>query len=129
MAFTFVLVIFLTAKYTSVSSIVITKRPVKVSWLSEQIFNVTRHPPPPLLKVRKKVNGTYEYVIQNQMARIEAEMYRYPFRNGQELQDLIPDQGGQPVRALVRSKYKQLIQPFIKNFVKSRLKNIWIGDI
>jgi hypothetical protein len=102
---------------------------VKVSWLSEQIFNVTRHPPPPLLKVRKKVNGTYEYVIQNQMARIEAEMYRYPFRNGQELQDLIPDQGGQPVRALVRSKYKQLIQPFIKNFVKSRLKNIWIGDI
>ena len=43
----------------------------------------------------------FDYIIENQRVRISSEMDQFPFENNQELMDLIPDQGGQPIRAMV----------------------------
>ena len=43
----------------------------------------------------------FDYIIENQRVRISSEMDLFPFENNQELNDFIPDQGGQPVRAMV----------------------------
>ena len=43
----------------------------------------------------------FDYIIENQRVRIDHEMDQFPFENNQELMDLIPDQGGRPIRAMV----------------------------
>lgn len=94
---TIVFVLFLTAKYRSNFKFEF-KPEYHNQWLSPlKVDN----------QVSKKSRNTfgmkkpYDYIIENQEVRVQAEMEHFPFKNEQELMDLILDQGGQPKRAMV----------------------------
>ena len=46
----------------------------------------------------------YNYIIENQRLRISREMTSFPFDKDHDVNDYIPDEGGQPVRAMVIPK-------------------------
>jgi len=98
--FTFVFVIFLTAKYSSVA--IFDVKPEMIRHLayhdSEVQVDKSRH----TFHSRKP----FDYIIENQRVRISSEMDQFPFENNQELMDLIPDQGGQPIRAMIATTWR-----------------------
>lgn len=89
--FTGVFLVVLTAnKYSSVTT---TKQPTNNRRLVQMInsrhtFDISN-------------NKLYQYIIDNQRVRIMSEMDQFPVENNQDINDLIPDQGGQPSRAMV----------------------------
>ncbi len=95
MGCTFVFVVFLTAKFSSVA--IFDLKPEKL--LRPQL-NQHLHPLVPS-RPNSKNRHNFDYIIDNQRVRIQTEMEHYPFDNNQQLLDLIPDQGGQPIRAMV----------------------------
>ena len=46
----------------------------------------------------------FNYIIENQRLRISREMTSFPFDKEHDVNDYIPDEGGQPVRAMVIPK-------------------------
>ena len=50
----------------------------------------------------------YNYIIENQRLRISREMTSFPFDKDHDVNDYIPDEGGQPVRAMVIPKDKYM---------------------
>lgn len=88
--FTGVFLVVLTAnKYSSVTT---TKQPTNNKRLVQMINS--RH--------TFDITKLYQYIIDNQRVRIMSEMDQFPVENNQDINDFIPDQGGQPSRAMVR---------------------------
>jgi len=100
MAFTFVFVIFLTAKYSSVA--IFDVKPEKIRWLAYH----DSHTQPDKSRNTFLPHKPFDYIIENQRVRIDHEMDQFPFENNQELMDLIPDQGGRPIRAMIATTWR-----------------------
>lgn len=124
-AFTFVFVVFLTAKFTSVT--LFDTRPERVRGAGninhvhkqELRFDIIATP-------QKKAPKKFDYIIENQRLRIGSDMDQFPFDQGDQLKDFIMDQGGQPVRAMVSIFIDFLLHAydFIGNFRSPRLGEV-----
>ena len=98
--FMFAFVIFLTVKYSSVAIFNIKPELIrKLAYHNPQVQSD---------KSRHKFGSRkpFDYIIENQRVRISSEMDLFPFENNQELMDFIPDQGGQPVRAMIATTWR-----------------------
>ena len=97
-ALTFILVVFLTAKFSSVA--ILDVRPERLIpnhrnlLLKQQIFDIKSRHSFQSLK-------PFDYILDNQRVRINSDMDQFPFENNQELNDLITETGGKPIRAMV----------------------------
>ena len=108
-ALTLVSMVFLLGKFTSVT--VFDTRPERIRlnrWYlkdNQQSRKASENEKTSPLSTSSK---QFSYIIENQRLRISREMMSFPFEKDHNLMDFIPDEGGQPVRAMV-NKYSKIV--------------------
>ena len=117
-AVTLVSMVFLLAKFTSVTVFDIRSqriRPSATRWIYKEDDDNHRKtsvklkydqslssPASSSSLATSQQSKEYGYIIENQRLRIVREMRSFPYDKDHGLMDYIPDEGGQPVRAMVR---------------------------
>ena len=91
---TSLVILYITAKFLSVASLLSydSSNSGPTNFDQWTFKGKTRHPLPPRV----------EMVINSERLRIHSEMRGYPFQGGSKIQNLLLEDGGQPVRAMVR---------------------------
>ena len=115
-AVTLVSMVFLLAKFTSVTVFDIRSqriRPSATRWIYKEdddnhrktsvklTYDQSLSSPASSSLATSQQSKEYGYIIENQRLRIVREMRSFPYDKDHGLMDYIPDEGGQPVRAMV----------------------------
>jgi len=111
-ALTLVSMVFLLGKFTSVT--VFDTRPERIRlsrWYNKDnhLSNSKKSRDhddngPKILQL--STSKQYNYIIENQRLRISREMTSFPFDKDHDVNDYIPDEGGQPVRAMITTTWR-----------------------
>ena len=131
-AVTLVSMVFLLAKFTSVTVFDIRSQRIKNSnqrWIYKEENNNNNNDDNHQRKTSEKIlkydqslsslssslatsqqSKEYGYIIENQRLRIVREMRSFPYDKDHGLMDYIPDEGGQPVRAMVRFTHSGVVR-------------------